>query len=766
MSIIYVDAQNGNDTTGDGTSGNPYKSFGKSYSMTSAGDTIDLSGVFDWAATDNCTSSVTGFTLTKDIILQGQDGVLTKIDCCADRRAFTMGNYNTSMSNLEIYNGWNPYGQRSPIIDLYSTTTAGKGTYINKCWLHNCSAGTNADGIDTELSLFRTYNNTKFTMENSTLSNCYARYMIIYNGSGANTEWKNCTITGVTMGYYTIYNPGGTMGIINCTIYNNSDHVVRMTSGTVSIKNSILHNTDSNIFNITGGTLNVDYTFVDATMMGALPVVDGIDNNIVQDGLDGSIGSLDQWSSTYGVPTLKLLAGHPAIGTGDTADYNGFTIPTFDARGFTRDGSMDMGAYAFNGTVPPTAPTITLNNSSIQTLMINTLITPITFTSDVSVTTWAVGPTLPTGLSIDASTGTITGTPTVIDIVPVQYTICGENNIGNDTASITLSVVDSYIVDLSGDTGYTVSDLSAINHLTVSGSGMIDISLYLPDNTPERRRHLVDMILSRSQNSSKSHFKTPRMSLGLTSNYTKNVIRVYQKGWTIDLNDLSGDEGAYCTINAEGEICTFMNVGGNGNTAVFTANGDSTYGITYNGVDVGTGNDGDELAIGGVAFYLGSVGTEGTAGDSICFTGDAMVMTNKGEIPIRDIKVGQQILGGDGKEYPVNHHIRVVNASPYLIRIEKGTFGNNTPNRDTTITPEHKILVDIDQKGLMWYKAEDLLHINGVSVIYPNVYTYVYHISVKNGEIMIVNGLCAETINPQNVNIQTRECNRVDLIVS
>ena len=81
---IYVNSSTGNDTTGDGSSGTPYKTFHKGYTSASSSDTIDLTGTFTWTDSDE-TGDVakTGYTIAKNLTIQGQSADATIIQAAS-----------------------------------------------------------------------------------------------------------------------------------------------------------------------------------------------------------------------------------------------------------------------------------------------------------------------------------------------------------------------------------------------------------------------------------------------------------------------------------------------------------------------------------------------------------------------------------------------------------------------------------------------------------------------------------------------------------
>ena len=111
---IYANYSTGNDTTGAGTSGNPYKTFHKSYTSASANDTINLTGTFDWSNSDETGDAVTsGYTISKSLTITGQGADTTFIQASstvytANRRIFSASGSGTTVTiqNLTLRYGY------------------------------------------------------------------------------------------------------------------------------------------------------------------------------------------------------------------------------------------------------------------------------------------------------------------------------------------------------------------------------------------------------------------------------------------------------------------------------------------------------------------------------------------------------------------------------------------------------------------------------------------------------------------------------------
>ena len=376
---VYVNSSTGNDTSGDGSSGSPYKTFHKGYTMTSASDILDLTGTFTWTDADEVgDSSGSGYNIAKNLIIQGQGTDDTIIQAHATTNTADRGvlyiSATVTIKNLTIRNGVvtsEGYGggiTNSGTLTLDSarvtgnranfteTTFWGAGgiytrenynlTITNSTIDYNIfdgkaygSGGAYSTQSVTTSIIGSTFNN------NQGLSSDAASYPFSYSKpSGAFGSYRFCNvkITNSTFSSNSSNSYGGAIQIYydgyfiitNSTIVNNTASLgaggISYRSETdgynLALKNTILAN------NTAAGSPNDFYAY-DAASAGRI-----VDNgyNIVEYSTNktwsgtGNItgdqaalnisGSLADNSSAYYPDTLALLSSSVAINAGDPAN--------------------------------------------------------------------------------------------------------------------------------------------------------------------------------------------------------------------------------------------------------------------------------------------------------------------------------------------------------------------------------------------------------------------------------------------------------------
>ena len=134
------------------------------------------------------------------------------------------------------------------------------------------------------------------------------------------------------------------------------------------------------------------------------------------------------------------------------------------------------------------------------TLTKGTAMTSVTPTvSGGTVTSWSASPSLPAGLSLDSSTGAISGTPTAV-VSSTTYTITASNTGGSDTATLTFVVNDVTPSSLNyNPNSFTLTKGTAMTSVTPTVSGgtvtlghhpHLSLLVYLLIHQPEQSQEL------------------------------------------------------------------------------------------------------------------------------------------------------------------------------------------------------------------------------------------------------------------------------------
>ncbi len=197
---IYTNSASGNDTSGDGSVGAPYKTFHKAYTSASSGDIIDATGTFTWTDADETGDATTsGYTLAKNLTIQGQGPANTIFqaaasEATANRRVFTISNgFAITFNDLTVRYGYLSSDGGGILINGTATIDSSDISY-------NRATDGNGGGIIA---------NGALTIRNSTVRHNKAHY----NGGG------------ISRGYYSGTNGTPTsaddLHIINSTIAHN-----------------------------------------------------------------------------------------------------------------------------------------------------------------------------------------------------------------------------------------------------------------------------------------------------------------------------------------------------------------------------------------------------------------------------------------------------------------------------------------------------------------------------------------------------------------
>lgn len=399
---LYINSSTGNDTTGTGSIGAPYRTFTKGYASSTAGDTLHMTGTFTLTdAGETGDAITTGFTIAKNLSIQGAGVDQTIIqsastDGTADRRVFTISNVNVAFS---ISSTTIRYGRQTSTVGgcIYSL---GLSLNIVDSEIYNCRA-TNSDGGGI------------YTYATSTIIQNSALYNNVTSSSGGgisvaggkailtNLSIFNNTQTNGSGGGSGLYVTGSTAHatVTNSTItLNNGGYgggISAYTSGNLYLKNTIVAGNNGNssgkdVYRSSATITSAGYNIIGGTYFAGTGIAtttgDWTDYNndgtyIRKDTLEtGSLGIDTTGGGINDAPnrikTVALLTGSIAIDYATTSDHGTTTVPVNDIRSVSRVGTLDIGSFEYGGDVgtisAPTTPAtgVTFTNITYNSMRV------------------------------------------------------------------------------------------------------------------------------------------------------------------------------------------------------------------------------------------------------------------------------------------------------------------------------------------------------------------------------------------------------------
>lgn len=143
-----------------------------------------------------------------------------------------------------------------------------------------------------------------------------------------------------------------------------------------------------------------------------------------------------------------------------------------------------------------------------------------------------------------------------------------------------------------------------------------------------------------------------------------------------------------------------------------------------------------------------------------CFTSGTMILTDRGEVAIDDLRVGDLVMTCDNGLQPIRWigsrklGVPMLILRPNLrpIRIKAGALGENTPATDLIVSPQHRILVRSRIAQRMFgtcevlVAAKQLLVLDGVDIAEAADGVEYFHMLFDRHEVVFSNGAETESL--------------------
>lgn len=145
-----------------------------------------------------------------------------------------------------------------------------------------------------------------------------------------------------------------------------------------------------------------------------------------------------------------------------------------------------------------------------------------------------------------------------------------------------------------------------------------------------------------------------------------------------------------------------------------------------------------------------------------CFTPGTQIKTARGEVPAARLRIGDRVLTRDNGYQTIRWTgarsltADEIRAQPSLrpVRIRRGALVPNMPERDMTVSPQHRVLIG-NAAAQMWFGEEEVLvaatHLTCLDGVgenaAPDGVTYV-HILFDQHEVVLSDGIWSESFQP------------------
>lgn len=150
-----------------------------------------------------------------------------------------------------------------------------------------------------------------------------------------------------------------------------------------------------------------------------------------------------------------------------------------------------------------------------------------------------------------------------------------------------------------------------------------------------------------------------------------------------------------------------------------------------------------------------------------CFTSGTRIVTPKGEVPVDQLKVGDQVFTRDNGMQEIRWigkktlSSAVLKALPHLqpILVKADSLGAGVPSRDLMLSPNHRLLMLGQQVDMLFNEpevfsaAKHLTRVEGIDRAMVEGITY-WHILFDRHEVILSNGAWSESFQPGDYSLK------------
>jgi Hint domain len=150
-----------------------------------------------------------------------------------------------------------------------------------------------------------------------------------------------------------------------------------------------------------------------------------------------------------------------------------------------------------------------------------------------------------------------------------------------------------------------------------------------------------------------------------------------------------------------------------------------------------------------------------------CFTPGTKIATLRGETLVENLVAGDKVVTRDNGVQQIRWigkkkvDWRMMTANPHLkpVLVRQGSLGNDLPERDLMISPNHRVLVANERTALQFDEAEVLVAakhlIGGLSVrSIDSIGTTYIHFLFDRHEVVLSDGIWTESFQPTDTTLK------------